>query len=114
MFPRADFHDPMRSVRNEQFKYIRNFAQRPKLVMPSDICNSPTRQSMADDESIWSARADEKLYDLTVDSAETDNRLGDPSLSEVRDQLRRRLQQWMQATNDPLLKGPIVRRSSAN
>jgi hypothetical protein len=82
--------------------------------MPSDIYNSPTRQSMTDDESIWSARAGEELYDLTVDPAETDNRLANPSLTEVRDQLRRRLEQWMQDTNDPLLKGPIVRPSSAN
>jgi hypothetical protein len=103
----------MRSVRNERFKYIRNFARRPRLVMPSDIYNSPTRQSMTDDESIWSARTGEELYDLTVDPDETDNRLADPNLNEVCDELRRRLDQWTQNTDDPLLKGPILRPSSA-
>ena len=104
-----EHYDPIRCVRNERFKYIRNFAQRPKLVMPSDIYNSPTRKSITDDESIWSARAGEELYDLTVDPAERDNCLADPNFSEARDQLRRRLDQWMHDTDDPLLKGPILR-----
>ncbi|MGE0378927.1 MAG: sulfatase, partial [Planctomycetaceae bacterium] len=38
-----EHYDPIRCVRTERFKYIRNFAQRPMLVLPSDVYNSPSR-----------------------------------------------------------------------
>jgi hypothetical protein len=64
---------------------------------------------MTDDEAIWGARADEELYDLTRDAGEQHNVGLQPDFAEVRDDLKRRLQDWMQQTDDPLLKGRIPR-----
>ena len=51
--------------------------------------------------------APEELYDLVYDPHETCNRVGDAALSEVLDDMRSRLEEWMQTTDDPLLDGPI-------
>ncbi|MGI9430239.1 MAG: sulfatase family protein, partial [Bythopirellula sp.] len=40
-----EHYDPIRCLRTDRYKYIRNFAERPKLVLPSDIYNSPSRQA---------------------------------------------------------------------
>jgi arylsulfatase A-like enzyme len=102
-----EHYDPIRALRTEQFKFIRNFAPRPKLVMPSDIYNSPTRQSMTDDAAIWAHRPELELYDLKEDPDELRNlATTHPILVQ---QLNQTLQDWMQVTEDPILKGDIAR-----
>ena len=49
---------------------------------------------------------DEALYDLWLDPAEGTNRIADPALADIADELRRRLHDWMVRTDDPLLDGP--------
>jgi len=108
-----EHYDPIRCVRTAEFKYIRNFADRPMLVLPSDIYNSPTRKSITDDEAIWSMRPLEELYDLRTDPLETINRIDDPACADAAADLRDRLTQWMRETGDPLLDGPIARSTVA-
>ncbi len=105
-----EHYDPIRCVRTDRFKYIRNFADRPRLVLPSDIYNSPTRQSISDDESIWGHREGEELYDLENDPGETKNLADSPGHAEILASLRARLGEWMGDTGDPLLSGPIPRQ----
>ena len=100
-----EHYDPIRSVRSDRFKFIRNFADRPALVMPSDIYNSTTRQSMTDDEAFWASRPKEEFYDLSADPGEQSNLSDHPHLSTMREALT----EWMQETGDPLLHGPIPR-----
>lgn len=107
-----EHYDPMRCIRTLEWKYIYNFADRPRLVMPSDIYNSPTRQSMTEDELIWSPRPEEELYDLQADATERNNLADQPSPPAEIEDLRARLTKWMQATHDPLLQGPIPRPAS--
>ncbi|MEQ8784756.1 MAG: sulfatase [Pirellulaceae bacterium] len=104
-----EHYDPMRCVRTERFKYIRNFAERPRLVLASDIYNSPTRQSMTDDESLWSHRPEEELYDLQADADEFINLADRGEHAAELAALRARLLDWMKTTDDPLLHGPIPR-----
>jgi arylsulfatase A-like enzyme len=104
-----EHYDPIRCVRTGRFKYIRNFADRPRLVLPSDIYNSPTRQAMTDDESIWSHRPAEELYDLNVDPSEINNLAASAEYAETRASLRAKLDRWMRETGDPLLNGPMGR-----
>jgi arylsulfatase A-like enzyme len=108
-----EHYDPMRCLRTERYKYIRNFAERPRLVLASDIYNSPTRQSMTDDEALWSHRPEEELYDLHTDPEEHVNLAGDARHSETLHSLRSRLFEWMQSTEDPLLEGPIPRPTAS-
>lgn len=106
-----EHYDPIRCVRTERFKYIRNFEERPNLVMPSDIYNSTTRQSMTDDEAFWGRRPAEELYDLLADPGETNNLALAPEMQEIKCGLELQLIDWMSETEDPLLKGPIERLS---
>jgi hypothetical protein len=49
----------------------------------------------------------EQLYDVFFDPGEADNLVADPACSGVLDDLRGRLAQWMQDTEDPLLAGHV-------
>ncbi|MGH2371745.1 MAG: hypothetical protein ACRDI2_26535, partial [Chloroflexota bacterium] len=60
----------------------------------------------------------EQLYDLVFDPIERRNLLaasptpplspaGDPQYGPVLAEMRRRLERWMRATGDPLLRGPV-------
>lgn len=100
-----EHYDPIRSIRTDRFKYIRNFEERPNLVMPSDIYNSPTRQSMTRDAELWNHRPAEELYELQNDPGETRSITDHRELPKLREQLR----QWMESTGDALLSGPIPR-----
>lgn len=106
-----EHYDPIRCVRTERYKFIRNFAERPNLVMPSDIYNSPTRQSMTDDEAFWGRRPLEELYDLKADPHEKNNVAGVAEFEEVKRGLEHQLIDWMSDTRDPLMDGPIERRA---
>ena len=101
-----EHYDPIRCVRTADAKYVRNFADRPALVLPSDVYNSPTRQSMTRDDEIWAHRPREEFYDLVADSEERRNLGIDGACAE---DLRQRLAEWMAATGDPLNAGPISR-----
>ena len=107
-----EHYDPIRCVRTKFHKYIRNFAERPMLVLPSDIYNSPSRQSMTNDDSLWNHRPQEELYDLTEDPSEQRNLIADPDLAGVAEAARIRLAEWMERTDDPLRHGPIPRPST--
>jgi N-sulfoglucosamine sulfohydrolase len=48
------------------------------------------------------------LYDLLFDPTEHDNLIRDPGRREIAEEMRERLRRWMVATNDPLLKGPVL------
>ena len=48
-----------------------------------------------------------QLFDLILDPAERNNLADDPDYAAVKTDLTRRLQDWMEQTNDPLLNGPV-------
>jgi hypothetical protein len=51
--------------------------------------------------------APEQLYDLVFDPNETNNLAPDPNYEGILSNLRSRLGEWMEATHDPLLNGPV-------
>ncbi|WP_084469954.1 sulfatase family protein [Jiangella gansuensis] len=100
-----DGYDPIRAVRTERFKYIRNFAAGPKLVLSKDLEDSLTRRGMGDDH--LAPRPAEELYDLDNDPWEATNLADDPRWLTVRDRLARQLDEDMVRLADPLLDGPV-------
>ncbi|MBG87428.1 MAG: sulfatase [Verrucomicrobiales bacterium] len=102
-----EHYDPIRAIRTERYKFIRNFAERPNLLMPSDIYNSSTRQSMGTDEAFWSHRPEFELYDLEADPSETNNMA--MTESELANDWSAKLEAWMKETGDPLLRNAIPR-----
>ena len=100
-----DIYDPMRCVRTGRFKYIRNFEKRRKLPLPRDI-----EDSIASKELIKGAlddRPDEEFYDLQKDPLEFSNLMGNPDYAGKINELKGILQEWMEKTNDPILRGSM-------
>jgi arylsulfatase A-like enzyme len=109
IFAEATYHaayEPQRAVRTTRWKYIRRFGDRRTPV----LCNcddSPSKTLFM--QYGWKDRfiASEQLYDLIFDPNEACNLVNDPSLSTVLEEMRTRLDHWMRATDDPLLRGPV-------
>lgn len=96
-----DFYDPVRSVRTESVKYVRNFGAGPRLSLSKDIEESPTRRGLGDDH--LAPRPAEELYDLDADPDERNNVAADPAYGAVLAEHAARLHAWMKQTGDPLL-----------
>ena len=107
LFGEVTFHaayEPMRAVRTRRYKYIRRFAPRPHPVLPNtDDCISKELLLAPG----WRERlqAAEEFYDLLFDPNEACNRIDEGAYSEAVADLRQRLERWMHATDDPLLRG---------
>ncbi|GEN46613.1 sulfatase family protein [Alkalibacillus haloalkaliphilus] len=107
-FAEMTWHDkyhPMRGVRTQKYKYIRNFEDGPKVYMPYDLHTSLTGEVVRDEYYV--PNVDEELYDLEADPAELNNIASDEAYREVVADLRAKVDQWMEASDDPLLKGRV-------
>jgi arylsulfatase A-like enzyme len=106
--------DRIRSVRTEQFKYIRNFHPQRPLLQPNDYKDTkpilpPLRElhaqgklSPLQEELLFSpTRPPEELYDVTADPFETRNLSADPRYRVTLESLRARLDRWRLDTRDP-------------
>ncbi|MXV64572.1 sulfatase-like hydrolase/transferase [Natronorubrum sp. JWXQ-INN-674] len=107
-----DRYNPIRAIRTDRWKYIRNFWHLPAVYMTTDIYCSDAGCEVRE-EYYGDQRAYEELYDLEADPLERDNLAAaddpeDPATVAVRDRLRDELLEWMDATGDPLLEGPVL------
>ena len=106
-----DRYNPIRAIRTERWKYIRNFWHLPAIYMTTDIYASEAGREVRG-EYYGEQRAYEELYDLEADPLEKENLVDDepddPAVKAVRDRLRGELLDWMDATVDPLLEGPVL------
>jgi len=115
VFAEVNYHaayEPMRAARTKRWKYIRRYDERLRPVLPN-CDDSPSKRVWL--EHGWRERpyAREELYDLVFDPHEACNRAGDPACAEALEDMRARLDAWMKATDDPLLKGPVPAPSGA-
>ncbi|MBD3229165.1 MAG: sulfatase-like hydrolase/transferase [Candidatus Lokiarchaeota archaeon] len=101
-----EIYDPIRAIRDEDFKFIKNFEKRDTLYyMPKDIMRGFSGEVM---KKIYKKpRPSEELYDLNKDPNEFINLINDPEYSHIANKLREKLNKWMKRTNDPLLNGKI-------
>jgi arylsulfatase A-like enzyme len=109
LFSEVTYHaayEPQRAIRTERWKYIRRFDPRPGPV----LCNcddGPSKYVWIDNGWGDRAPAEEQLYDLMFDPQERHNLVGQMTHETALNDMRSRLRQWMDETEDPLLKGPV-------
>jgi arylsulfatase A-like enzyme len=97
-------YEPQRAVRSRRFKYIRRFGTRTKPVLVN--CDDSPSKSLLMSYG-WAERSVpfEQLYDIVFDPNEAANLADDPRHADTLAELRGRLEQWMEETNDPLRHG---------
>jgi arylsulfatase A-like enzyme len=104
--------DHIRSVRTERWKYIRNFLPLRPYLQPNDYkdhkpCLLALRAAKAAGQlneiqqlTFAPTRPSEELYDLAADPWEIHNLSAKPAHAAVLQQLRARLDRWMEETGD--------------
>lgn len=106
----------LRAVRTERYKYIRNFYPRRPHLQPNaykdakeivrrlrDLHVQGKLPALAESLLFAPTRPEVELYDVKADPHETRNLAADPEHKKTLVQLRRRLDRWMEETND---RGP--------
>ncbi|WP_290813849.1 sulfatase [Halovivax sp.] len=101
-----DMYNPVRAIRTERYKYVRNFWHLPKVYLTRDIFASEAGREVRESFGV-PTRPYEELYDLEEAPQEDDNVVREPRYREVRAELAERLREWMIETDDPLLDGPV-------
>jgi N-sulfoglucosamine sulfohydrolase len=109
LFFEVNYHaayEPMRAVRTKRWKYIKRFDNRITAVLPN--CDD------GESKSVWLENGwrdtkipQEALYDLMFDPNETNNLVFAETAQPVLNEMREKLERWMQETHDPLLSGAI-------
>lgn len=113
IFAEVSYHaayEPKRAVRTKRYKYIRRYVaeQTGHATMVLANCDDSVSKDLWLKHG-WDQRpiAAEQLYDLIFDPNETNNLADKPEAQPVLDAMRSKLTAWMQATDDPLLHGPV-------
>lgn len=100
------YYDPMRAIRTDHHKFVRNFETCFAVEVPGDVQLGPLYRAELH-RYVSTTHPDVELYDLESDPLERVNLTGQPALAEVEQALDARLWRWMDDTNDPLLRGPV-------
>ena len=115
-----DRYNPIRAVRTERYKYVRNFWPLPSVFLPTDVIRGDAGAEVIA-EYYEATRPVEELYDLREDPNEQQNlasnrtfdqypeagNLQNPKYESILSELREELHQWMKLTEDPLLDGVV-------
>ncbi len=109
---------PMRVVRTQQYKLIHNLNYKMPFMIDQDFYVSPTFQDLLnrtanDLPTKWFKtlqeyyyRAEWELYDVNADLTELINLAGEEKYREVLEALKKELNDWQRATNDPWVCAP--------
>jgi N-sulfoglucosamine sulfohydrolase len=100
------YYDPMRAIRTDRYKYIRNFETSFAVEVPGDVAQGPIYRRHVE---LYEGHEHPpvELYDLTSDPWEQENLAGRAKVAEVERDLDGRVWNWMAETGDPLLAGPV-------
>ncbi len=99
-------YDPMRCIRTERYKYIHNFIPGRPILIQGPCAQRYGTDFINEHYSAW--RAEHELYDLESDPGEFTNIADKPEAAAVLAELRDRLRQFLEETEDPLLLGDVV------
>lgn len=109
IFAEVTYHaayEPQRAIRTQEWTYIRRYGDRALPVLPN-CDDGESRDYLLKHGWDRQSLAAEQLYDNILDPLQRSNRIDDPPVAVLRDDLRRRLDRWMTRTRDPLLAGPV-------
>jgi arylsulfatase A-like enzyme len=109
VFAEVTYHaayEPKRAVRTSRYKYIRHFGGRKTPVLPN-CDDGPSKSLWLSYDWKHQPVVEDRLYDLVFDPMEHNNLAADAAHKPTLDDMRGRLDRWMKATADPLLKGPV-------
>ncbi len=106
------YYDPMRAIRTERWKLIANFENAPWQETSPDYCNnakSYVEVSKALDVPYpVMYHPPIEFFDLDDDPDEQHNLADTPEHATIRDDLIRKLREWMEESEDPLLDAPMA------
>jgi arylsulfatase A-like enzyme len=113
IFAEVSYHaayEPQRAVRTPRYKYIRRYVEEQTGHATAVLANCDDSLS----KDLWLSHgwaeqpvAAEQLYDLVFDPDERNNLAGEVAMAGVLGELRVRLLEWMERTDDPLLTGVV-------
>jgi len=110
IFCQVNYHaayEPMRAIRTERYKYIRRYGDKKTVVLPN--CDDGySKQYWLDNGWKDIQLPSEELYDLVFDANERNNLAMNPLNQDILARMRGSLDQMMQKSGDPLIKGYIV------
>lgn len=108
VFAEINFHtsyEPVRCVRTERYKYIRYYDTEYLKINQSNIDESGTKDYFNARGLEDQVKYEEALYDLVFDPGERNNVAGQADYADVLEQMRSRLGEHQERTEDPIRYG---------
>ena len=102
VFAEVTYHaaaEPQRCVRTKRYKYIRRFGDFEKYV-PANIDAGGSKDFLMDEGLMEHLPPREQLFDLSMDAAERNNLVEAPEYKAVLEDMRTRLDKFMEDTDD--------------
>jgi len=105
-------YDMVRSVRDNRYRYIRNFyplkpyvlwvPYRNRMPIMQELLRLYAMDKLEGTQKIWfsDTRPPEELYDCVKDPHQIKNLAGDPTCKDVLERMQLQLDKWMDETND--------------
>lgn len=106
------FTDAIRAVRDQRFKYIRNYrpeqgyylpvVYRERIPTTQELLRLRDEGKLTDIQAQWfrSTKPPEELFDCEADPHELNNLIGDPQYSDKVEELRAEMDRWLAAIGD--------------
>jgi N-sulfoglucosamine sulfohydrolase len=100
-----DLFDPIRCIRDKNYKLIINFDSDKIIRVPGDVMMGPTYKTML--KQMINVRDRYELYHIKTDKFERKNLAQNIKYKKIRQNLLKKIAKWMQSTKDPLLNNHI-------
>lgn len=94
-------------MRTRRHKFIRRFDDEHPTPVLANIDDGPSKDLVLSDGLAERPIPEERLFDLLYDPNAANNLAGDPAYRDVLEEMRGRLEAWMEQTDDPVLRGPV-------
>jgi arylsulfatase A-like enzyme len=101
-----DYYEPMRAIRTDRYKLIRNFEPGVGLQVAADILQTEAVDVMRQ-RLLSYPRPPLELFDLETDPDEQRNLAGTSAAAAIEAELCRALNSHLEADGDPILAGPV-------